>query len=80
MGSGTDYLAFLRDADRDRSAHLVVKDWDLLAEQPAPAPHLAHPERCAALRIVLVTVPLVSRSHGRFCDYRFGSQVSDFVC
>ena len=29
---------------------------------PAPAPHLAHPERCAALRIVLVTVPRVSRS------------------
>ena len=28
-------------------------DWHLLAEQPAPA----HPEGCAALRIVLVTVP-----------------------
>ena len=28
-----------------------------IAEQPAPAPQLAHPEGCAALRIVLVTVP-----------------------
>jgi len=34
----------------------------VIAEQPAPAPHLAHPEGCAALRIVLVTVPRVSRS------------------
>ena len=34
----------------------------LFAEQPAPAPHLAHPEGCAALRIVLVTVPHDSRS------------------
>ena len=33
------------------------KDWYFIAEQPAPAPHLAHPEGCAALRIVLVTVP-----------------------
>ena len=30
-----------------------------IAEQPAPAPHLAHPERCAALRIVLVSWPRV---------------------
>jgi len=30
------------------------------AEQPAPAPHLAHPEGCAALYIVLVTVPRVN--------------------
>ena len=36
------------------------RDWYLIAEQPAPAPHLAHPEGCAALRIVLVTVPRVS--------------------
>ena len=33
------------------------KDWYFVAEQPAPAPHLAHPEGCAALRSVLVTVP-----------------------
>ena len=31
-------------------------DWCFITEQPAPAPHLAHPEGCAALRIVLVTV------------------------
>jgi len=40
----------------------VQRDWYCIADQPAPAPHLAHPERCAALRIVLVTVPRVSRS------------------
>jgi len=37
-------------------------DWYFSAEQPAPAPRLAHPEGCDALRIVLVTVPRVSRS------------------
>ena len=41
------------------------RDWYFIAEQPAPAPHLAHPEGCAAQRIVLVTVPRVSRS----CDH-----------
>ena len=38
----------------------------LIVEQPAPAPHLAHPEGRAALRIVLITVPRVSRSCARF--------------
>ena len=38
----------------------VKRDWCFITEQPAPAPHLAHPERCADLRIVLVTVPRVS--------------------
>ena len=42
--------------------------WYFIAEQPAPAPHLAHPEGCAALRIVLVTVPRVSRSCENFPD------------
>ena len=28
------------------------RDWYFIAEKPAPAPHLAHPEGCAALRIV----------------------------
>jgi hypothetical protein len=42
-----------------------MSDWYLIAEQSAPAPHLAHPEGRAALRIVLVTVPRVSR----FCEY-----------
>ena len=37
-----------------------MRDWYFIAEQPAPAPHLAHLEACAALRIVLLTVPRVS--------------------
>ena len=39
-----------------------------MAEQPAPAPHFAHPEGYAALRIVLVTVPRVSRTCEHFPD------------
>ena len=39
-----------------------------IAEKPAAAPHHAHPEGCAALRIVLVTVPRVSRSCEHFLD------------
>jgi hypothetical protein len=39
-----------------------------IAAQTAPAPHLAHLKGCAALRIVLVTVPRVSRSCERFPD------------
>jgi len=35
-----------------------LRNWYFIAEQSAPAPHLAHAEGCAALRIVLVTVPL----------------------
>ena len=42
--------------------NLHWRDWYFIAEQPAPAQHLAHPEGYAALRIVLVTVPRVSRS------------------
>jgi hypothetical protein len=38
------------------------RDWYFIADQPAPAPHLARPAGRAALRIVLVTVPRVSRS------------------
>ena len=45
--------------------HAVQRDWYFTAEQPAPAPHLAHSERCASLRVVLVAVPRVSRS----CEY-----------
>jgi hypothetical protein len=44
------------------------RDWYLLAEQPAPAPHLALPGGCAALRIVLVIVPCVRRSCEHFPD------------
>jgi hypothetical protein len=44
------------------------RDWYFIAKQPAPAPHLAHPEGCAALRIVLVTVLRVSHSCEHFPD------------
>ena len=46
----------------------VQRDWYFIAEQPAPETHVAHPEGCAALRIVLVTVPRVSRSCEHFPD------------
>ena len=39
-----------------------------IAEQPAPAPHLAHPDGCAALRILLYTVPRVSCTCEHFPD------------
>ena len=38
------------------------RDSYFIADQPDPAPHLAHPDGCAALRIMLVAVPRVSRS------------------
>ena len=44
------------------------RDWYFIAEQPAPAPHLAHPRGCAALRIVLIAMPRVSRSCEHFLD------------
>ena len=47
---------------------LTGRDFYFIAEQSAPAPHLAHPEGCAALRIVLVTVQRVSRSCEHFPD------------
>ena len=47
-----------------RSAHTLSRDLYFIAEQPAPAPHLAHPEGCAALRLVLVTLP---REQTVFC-------------
>jgi len=46
----------------------LVGDWYFIAEQPAPAPHLAHPEEYAALRIVLATVPPFSRYCEHFLD------------
>ena len=46
----------------------MERDWYNIAEQPAPAPHLTHPEGCAALRIVLVTEPRDSRSCEHFPD------------
>ena len=54
------------------AAHLcgrrLQRDLYFIAEQVALAPHLAHPEGCAALRIVLVAVPRVSRSCQHFPD------------
>ena len=44
------------------------KDLYFIAEQPPPTPRCAHPERCAALRIVLVNVPRVSHSCQHFLD------------
>ena len=51
-----------------QGAHLLHRDWYSIAEQAAPTPHLAPPEGCAALRIVLVTVPRASRSCEHFSD------------
>ena len=45
-----------------------LRDWYFIAEQPAPAPHRAHLEGCATLRIVLVAVPRISRSCEHFPD------------
>jgi hypothetical protein len=57
------------------------RDRYCIAEQPAPAPHLVHLEGCAALRIVLVTVPRVSRSCEHFSDgfFALGSVLSDLA-
>ena len=46
----------------------IMKDSYFAAGQPAPAPHHVHPEGCAAQRIVLVTVPRVSRACEHFSD------------
>ena len=51
-----------------RCSSAATPSWYFIAEQSAPAPHLAHPEGCAALRMVLATVPRVSRSCERFSD------------
>ena len=45
-----------------------TRDWYFIAERPAPALHLACPEECAVLRIVLVTVSRVSHSCEHFPD------------
>ena len=42
--------------------------WFFIAVQPESVRHHAYPEGCAALRIVLVTVPRVSRSCELFPD------------
>jgi len=43
--------------------HPQEREWYFIAEQPAPAPHLAHPGGCAALRIAF-TVPLLRAFSG----------------
>jgi hypothetical protein len=53
------------------------RDRYVIAEQPALAPHPAHPGGCAALHIVLVTVLRFSRSCELFPD-RFGGQGASF--
>jgi len=53
---------------RRQALHLREERLVCFDKQPAPAPHLARPEGCAALRIVLVTVPRVSRSCEHFPD------------
>ena len=68
MGCGEGAPAPPCATRRPYSPDPKARDWYFIAEQPAPAPHLAHPEGCAALRTVLVTVPRVSRSCGNFPD------------
>ena len=51
-----------------RVAPQLQKYWYVIAQQPAPAPHLARLEGCAALRMMLVTVLRVSRSCEHFPD------------
>ena len=62
------YLLWGLGTIHKRVVQEMAGDWYFIAEQPAPAPHLAQPEECAALRIVLVTVPRVSRSCEHFPD------------
>ena len=44
------------DTDTSTGGKDTSSDLSCIAEQAAPVPHLANPEGCAALRIVLVTV------------------------
>ena len=55
---------------RSQSRKQSTRVWYFIVEQPAPAPapHLAHPERYATLRIVLISVSRVSRSCEHFPD------------
>ena len=53
---------------RRKRRDVLQRHWYFIAEEPAPAQHLPHPEGCAALLIVLVTVPRISRSCEHFPD------------
>ena len=68
LGFGVQGLGFRIQGLVFRFSFFVFRDWYSFSERPAPAPHLAHPEGCAALRIVLVTVPRVSRACEHFPD------------
>jgi len=59
---------FFRADARRRRGQRITRDWYSIAEQPSPAPHLAHPHGRAALCIVVLTVPCVSRSCEHFPD------------
>ena len=62
-------------------AIFACRDWCSIAKRPVPAPHLAHPEGCAALRIVLVAEPRVSRSCELFrMDSIFTSYKVCLIC
>jgi len=67
-GVGDELLAVVQLLQRQQRRLEGCRDSYFIAEQPAPAPHLAHPERCAALFIVLFTVSRVSRSCENFPD------------
>jgi hypothetical protein len=61
----TDYVI---SGGSDGNAVAVPRDWYFIFEQPVLALHLAHPQACAALRIVQVTAPRISRSCEHFPD------------
>ena len=56
--------------DTDGESGGGSRDWYFNAQKSALAPHRARPERRAALRIVLITVPRVNRSYEHF-SHRF---------
>ena len=62
--SGKFALSNAGKPNRDKAREIDI----CFGAQPAPAPHPAHPDVCAALRIVLLTVPRVSRSCEQFPD------------
>ena len=37
-----------------------IRDWYFIAEQPAPAPHLAHPGGCAAYALCYLLCPVLA--------------------
>ena len=67
MATRSSLSSQLRTIGYLSSVHLnLQRDWYSIAGQPAPALRLAHPEEYAALSIVLVIRPRVSRSCEHF--------------